>query len=130
VICGGEGPPGRERPGASHSTGPHQQSADTTTTDKPIICHGGVAQWFRRRRAAERLVPLDCGCRDPWPCRCSRPPVSEKTIDAGAQAARHLLDCGQVPLLEIDVLRALWRRGGTDRQLAQELYDLAGGVVA
>jgi hypothetical protein len=48
-------------------------------------------------------------------------------IDAGAQAARHILDVGYVPLLELDVLRALYRRGGRDRRLAQELYDLCGG---
>jgi hypothetical protein len=120
------GPPGKERPGATPSTGPIQKSADSTT-DKSMISHAGVAQWLRRRRASGRLMPLDCGCRDPWTCRCTRPPLSENFIDAGAQAAQHLLDVGYPPLLELDVLRALWRRGGDDRQLAQQLYELVGG---
>lgn len=28
--------------------------------------------WKRRRAATKRLVPLACGCRDPWLCRCHR----------------------------------------------------------
>src|SRR6476619_1402112 len=51
--------------------------------------------WMRR---------LACGCRDPLFCECrppliESPPLTEKMIDAGAQAARHLLDIGLVPLL-------------------------------
>jgi hypothetical protein len=53
--------------------------------------------------------------------------MSEKFIDAGAQAARHLLEIGLTPLLEVDVLHALHKRGGHDRQLARELYELVGG---
>ena len=73
------------------------------------------------------MPPLDCGCADPWPCRCGRPPLSERKVDAGADAARHILGVGCVPLLRLDVLRALYRRGGDDRRLAEELYELAGG---
>jgi hypothetical protein len=36
--------------------------------------------------------------------------MSEKFIDAGAQAARHLLEIGLTPLLEVDVLHALHKR--------------------
>lgn len=87
---------------------------------------------WRRRQAAQRLAPLGCGCRDPLFCRCrppisERPPLSEKMIDASADAARHLSEIGFVPLLELDVLRALYRRGGDGRALAQELCGLAGG---
>jgi hypothetical protein len=46
-------------------------------------------------------------------------------VDAGAAAAAHLLRIGYTPLLELETLRALWRRGGPDRELAQHLYDLA-----
>jgi hypothetical protein len=77
------------------------------------------------------MVPLDCGCRDPWrPCRCTQPPLSQRWVDASAATARHLLAGGHVPLLELEVLRALYRRGGDDRELAQEIYELAGGEVA
>jgi hypothetical protein len=85
------------------------------------------AQLHRRRDAAGRSVPLACGCRDPWPCRCADPPPSERMVDAGAAAARHLIELGLTPILETAVLRALWRRGGRDRVLAANLYDLAGG---
>jgi len=47
-------------------------------------------------------------------------------IDGGRAAAEHLLDIGLVPMLELDTLRALYRRGGHDRALAQQLYELAG----
>lgn len=76
------------------------------------------------------MPPLaPCGCiRDPDhdQHRC-RGPISERMVDAGAQAAHHILSHGCTPLLELETLRALWRRGGDDRKLAQELYDLAGG---
>ena len=48
-------------------------------------------------------------------------------VDAGRDAARHLLEVGHTPILKQDTLQALWRRGGHDRALAQELYELAGG---
>ena len=76
------------------------------------------------------IVPLHCGCRDPWPCRCTEPPLSDRMIDAGREAALHILDTGKVPLLELEVLRALWRRGGDDRRLAEELHEMTGGQVA
>lgn len=94
----------------------------------PRLC--AVDALRRRRRASYRCVPLDCGCRDPWPCRCTEPPLSEKFIDAGRDAAQHLLEHGQIPLLEVEVLQALWRRGGDDRALAVELHRLSGGRAA
>jgi hypothetical protein len=57
--------------------------------------------------------------------------LSEQRIDAGRDAALHVLantDC--IPLLEIEVLHALWRRGGTDREIAGLLYQLTDGEVA
>ncbi|MGO9251641.1 MAG: hypothetical protein ACLP5J_09635 [Mycobacterium sp.] len=51
-------------------------------------------------------------------------------VDAGRDAAAHLLDHGYTPLLDRETLRALHRRGGDDRALAQDLYELAGGAVA
>jgi excisionase family DNA binding protein len=70
--------------------------------------------------------PLDCGCRDPWPCRCTRPPLSKWMVDGGRAAAMHLLEIGYPPILRPDTLTALYRRGD-DRQLVQQLYTLAGG---
>jgi hypothetical protein len=53
--------------------------------------------------------------------------MTDRWVDAGADAARHILDIGCVPLLELDTQRALWRRGGDDRELACELFELVGG---
>lgn len=92
--------------------------------------HRGVAGWKRRREAARRVVSLDCGCPDPWPCRCSLPPLSDKMIDAGRAAALHILESGRVPLVKIEVLQALWRRGGPDRVLAEQLHAACNGEVA
>ncbi|MDT5076777.1 MAG: hypothetical protein QOJ80_1414 [Mycobacterium sp.] len=100
----------------------------STTTDCPK--HRGLAACTRRHRAARRLPSLDCGCRDPWPCRCTEPALSDRMIDAGRDAALHILERGRIPLLEIEVLRALWRRGGGDRELAEKLHVLTGRVVA
>lgn len=101
---------------------------------KPLVMdsdqHSGVAGWKRRHEAARRVVPLDCGCPDKWPCCCSEPPLSDRMIDGGRDAALHVLAVGQVPLLETEVLQALWRRGGADRELAELLQRLTDGQVA
>ena len=66
-------------------------------------------QLRRRRDAARRYPPLPCGCdADPALCRCTWPPLSEK----------------------IDVLQALWCRGGDDRLFAARLYELTDGYAA
>jgi hypothetical protein len=85
-------------------------------------------QLRRRRHAAADCFPLRCGCRDPWPCRHNHLPPSERMVDAAALAASHLTEAGLAPVFDQATLRALWRRGGDDRRLAQRLYDLAGGT--
>lgn len=42
----------------------------------------------------------------------------------------HLLRAGRAPLLPLEVRRALWRRGGADRELAELLHDECGGEAA
>ncbi|WP_225346210.1 hypothetical protein [Mycobacterium intracellulare] len=56
--------------------------------------------------------------------------MSDKMIDAGRDAALHVLAGDHVPILEFEVLQALWRRGGDDRELAELLYSLTGGTLA
>lgn len=109
---------------------PGQDSAASKALVMDCHQHSGVAAMKRRRAAARRLMPLDCGCPDPWPCRCSLPPLSDKMIDAGRDAALHILESGRVPLLAIEVLQALWRRGGPDRVLAEQLHAACDGEVA
>lgn len=96
-----QGPPEKE-------DGPGTKSEATTTAAKhadsrndtalPRQCAADTRPWRQRRQASYRLIPLDCGCRDPWPCRCTVPPLSDKTVDAGRAAALHVLDQGRVPL--------------------------------
>lgn len=71
-----------------------------------------VRPWRRRRDAADRSTPLgDSGnVRDPWqPWRPEK--LSEKQIEAAAEAAEHLLELDLLPILDLDVLRAMWRAG-------------------
>lgn len=112
---------------SSQATTAHQRSEGTTAHRACITWRTGLR---RRRDASLRLVALDCGCRDPWPCRCTVPPLSDRSVDAGRAAALHVLEQGHVPLLEIEILRALYRRGGLDRQLAEQLHRLTGGRAA
>lgn len=109
---------------------PGQDSAASKSLVMDSDQHSGLAGWKRRQQAARRVAPLDCRCPDPWPCQCSEPPLSDKMIDAGRDAALHVLSVGQVPLLEFEVLQALWRRGGADRELAELLHRLTDGQVA
>ena len=88
------------------------------------------AQLERRRDKANRSVPLDCGCRDPLGCRCTEPPLSDRALDAWAAAAWHILKLGQMPLVPLEVRRALWRRGGRDRELGKLLHERCGGAAA
>jgi hypothetical protein len=72
---------------------------------------------------------LDCGCRHI--CWCTMPPLSDNQIDGWADCARFIRDTtGCTPMLPIEVLRALYRRGGEDRVLAEQLHAAAAGVIA
>ncbi len=109
-------PPEREEPGPTPETGPnHKALADTTNTRNLTAT---ARRLPLRRCASWRLIPLGCGCADPWPCRCSRPPLSDKQVDAVVQAAEHLFDAGYPPIFDVPTLRALWRG---HRELAEEL---------
>jgi hypothetical protein len=73
-----------------------------------------VAGLHRRREASRRFVPLACGCPDPWPCRCSQPPLSDRALEAWADAVAHLGAHGLTAIAPPAVRQAL--------------YDLAGSV--
>jgi hypothetical protein len=92
-------------------------------------CGPDPRPWRRRREASWRMVPLADGAADPWrPWRPER--VTPTQVQGAVDAAKHLLAEGLPPIFDRDTVSAMWRRGGADRQLAQELYELAGGVVA
>jgi hypothetical protein len=64
----------------------------------------------RRREASYRLPPLDCGCRDPWPCRCYEPPPSDHQLDGWVATIVHLADHGLQGIVPVSVRRALKER--------------------
>lgn len=85
-------------------------------------------QLTRRRDCARRLPALDCGCRDPWTCpHRPEPDLTEHYVDGWRDAAAHLAAAGISAAVPVPVLRALWRRGGRDRELAEVLHR---GVTA
>jgi hypothetical protein len=47
-------------------------------------------------------------------------------VDGAVNAAKHLRAANLPPLFDLPTLRAMHKRGGDDRQLAQELFELAG----
>ena len=75
--------------------------------------------WTLRRQAAQRVPILPCGRHaDPWPCRCTDDPLTEKHLDAWASTIAHLaaLDCPAV--VPVEALDGLRRRGGAGAQAA------------
>ena len=67
-----------------------------------------------------RRARLDCGCHDP--CRCDyRDEPTEKRVDGYRDAIEHLDAEGLCPGALTPELRRLWRRGGTDRKIANEI---------
>lgn len=95
------------------------------TCDSPRDIH---SQLELRRQAANRSVPLDCGCRDSWLCRCTEPPLSDPQLDSWRDAAEHILASGLMPAVPIEVRRALWRRPA-DRRLAELLHLGCGEAI-
>jgi len=57
-------------------------------------------------------------------------PLSERDLDAWAATIELLLHHSTTPLPPLPVLHALWRRGGHDRRLAQQVHQLTDGAVA
>jgi hypothetical protein len=103
-------------------------SSKSTAADAPDS--SVQAAWQRRHEAASRLVPLHCGCADPWIHRCTSPALSAAALDGWLDAAQHVLANGWIPLLPLEIRRALWRRQGADRLLAERVHRACGEVVA
>lgn len=84
-----------------------------------------LAQLHRRHQASKRIVggdPLSraeraLGCeRDhPYPTRTS---LSRNQIEAADTTARQLLAAGLMPVFDLEIARAMWRR---DRELGARL---------
>jgi hypothetical protein len=98
----------------------HHVSAATKLLNTASVDGGAAAvAGLRRRRAASRRLP------DPW--KPWRPDELSAMQTRGAiAAAHHLHAAGLPPIFDVETLRAMWRH---DHQLAQRLYELAGGDV-
>lgn len=87
-------------------------------------------QLHRRRTASYRHQPVcdRCGARDPITCHCHEPepPLGTRAIEAWRAAIEHTLPIG-APVVPIEVLQRLHRNGGSDRQLALQVWKRSGG---
>ena len=64
-------------------------------------------------------------------CGCTAPPLTNNQLDGWADCARYILaTTGCSPMLPLEVLRALWKRGGEDRALAEKLHRVTIAEVA
>ena len=97
---------------------PGGNGAESTTG-----CNHYIQQLRQRRSASARLPALDCGHRDPWTCRHDPAPVTDQYIDGFRDAALHLLASGMTPAPNLDAMRALWRRGGAERDLVRAIAE-------
>jgi hypothetical protein len=100
---------------------------------RPAAAQDRASQLQRRREAASRMVRLRdcCGARDPLTCRCcdTFPPLSDKAIDGWRDAILRTLPIGP-PLVPLEALQRLWKNGGTDRELAEQVWAETGGEIA
>jgi hypothetical protein len=74
-----------------------------------------------RRESARRLPPMECGCSDPWPCRCASAEPSDKGVEGYLEAVAHLSSLGLLGAPFLPELRALWRRGDAERRIVRDI---------
>lgn len=89
-------------------------TSGAASNDQPRSAHHYIAACQRRCDAARRVTPLECGCRDPYTCRCRDTEPTPHQTEAAIQAAEYLLHHALVPIFSIDQGRALWRAGRRD----------------
>jgi hypothetical protein len=100
-----------------------ESGATTTTTTVDALNY--INGCRRRRAATYRVPPIDCGCADPWTCRCyDAPEPSERNADGYHAAALHLLAAGLLPAPNLGAMRTLWRRRDSEqRELARHIAE-------
>jgi hypothetical protein len=116
-----------DRTKSGQSGGKRTFTRPATPKPLPRICPTDVPGQLRARRAAsQRMVPLDCDCRDPLACRCGEDDITPVVTNAYKDAVQHLLAHGLTPAAFRAEARVLWRRGGEDRRLAVEITEAWG----
>ncbi|GAA1223131.1 hypothetical protein GCM10009676_00480 [Prauserella halophila] len=79
------------------------EAADNDTNTSPSTVPQRSDLDRRRRAAARRLAPLDCGHADPYDCRAAVPP-SPRSTEAARLAWHHLHGLGLLSELSEAVL--------------------------
>jgi hypothetical protein len=105
---------------------PGTESGATPTTTPTAVGSQQYIAGLRRRRAATYRVPrLECGsCADPWTCRCyDDPEPTPRMVDAYRDAVQTISGAGMTPAAFVPEMRAMWRRGGEYRRLAQTIAE-------
>jgi hypothetical protein len=131
-------PVGGESPAEGLLGGHGALTAMAVRCCRPSPGHELLAQLQRRHAAAKRIPGTDplspaerpLGREREHPRSNVDPPLTSHQLDSWAIVARHVLDAGYMPLVPLDVRRSLWRRGGTDRRLAELLQRGCGGGAA
>ncbi|RAU99477.1 hypothetical protein [Mycolicibacter senuensis] len=83
-----------------------------------------MAHPLNLRRDGAKRIPGG----DPWPMEYEPIPMSEHQLELWHHTIDHLESKGLTPIVETDVCRALWRRGGPDRVLAVRLHQVVSHV--
>lgn len=129
--------PPPEGAGGGHVEDP---GGDFTADSATTRCNGksrhgyGARQFDGHRRRFEEarrlggdplsLTEVALGRGRDWP-RTYPLSMSDRDIEAWGDAARFILGHGYTPIVPLEVRRALWRRGGADRRLAERLAGAA-----
>lgn len=95
-----------------------QASQPYSVGPETVVCQ------LKRRQEAARRLPAYCGCgaRDPILCRCGRTEeLTENAVDGWRATIELLLPIGP-PIVPVQVLRQLWRNGGSDQVLAERVW--------
>jgi hypothetical protein len=81
----------------------------------PIPQKAAAATYVRfdlnRRHGSVRLPRFDCGCADPWTCRCREPEPSQRRVQGYVAAIQHLNEHGLTAAALLPELRMLWQQG-------------------
>jgi len=102
----------------TNEQGPEPKSRASSTP--PSATDEYIAGRDRFRRAWSRQLFLDCGCS--VPCRCEyRDKPTAARVDAYGSAVEYLDEQGLPAAPLMPEARQLWRRGGSDRAVADRV---------
>jgi hypothetical protein len=99
---------------------PRDPALSTRPSDNSDSSHATKPDLHRQCYAWRRRPQFECGCFDP--CRCDyRHNPSDKRTEGYRAAIEHLAAEGLLAGALTPELRSLWRRGGSDRRIAETI---------